>query len=78
MKRVEREAETAGFGVSMPILLGVWVVCAIIAGAIWQNLVSTTPGAQSISGIALLILSLGFGFAGVGVVCTAVDIIRKS
>lgn len=77
MRRIEREVETSGFGVSMPVLLAVWVVCAIVAGAIWQNLVSTTPGASSISTIAMIVLSLGFGFAGAGLCCLVVDIARK-
>jgi hypothetical protein len=77
MKRVEREVDTAGFGMSMPVLLGIWAVCAIIAGAIWQNLVSNTLGAQGISTTAMIILSLGFGFAGAGLVCVAVDIVRR-
>jgi hypothetical protein len=79
MRRVEqeRERDTAGFGVSIPVLLGIWAVCAIIAGLVWQNLVSTTPGAAGLSTSAMIILSLGFGFAGAGLVCLAIDIVRK-
>jgi hypothetical protein len=77
VRRYERETETYGFGVSIPILLGIWLVCAVIAGLVWQNLVSNTPGAVSISPVAMIVLSAGFGFAGAGLTCLAVDIIRK-
>ncbi|HWE61533.1 MAG TPA: hypothetical protein VHB98_07465 [Chloroflexota bacterium] len=77
MKRVEREEDFSGFGVSMPVLFGIWVVCAVIAGIVWQNLVSNTPGALSLSFSSMLILSIGFGFAGAGLICMAIDIIRQ-
>jgi hypothetical protein len=64
----------------MPVFLGIWLVCAVLAGISWQNLVSNTlasNGALSISFPALLVLSVSFGLPGAGLVCFAISIVRN-
>jgi hypothetical protein len=69
-----------GLGVSMPVFLGIWLVCAVIAGIIWENLVSGTPASTplTISFPALIVVSLSFGIAGAGLAAAAVGIFRRS
>lgn len=79
MRRGLRRDQAGGFGVTMPVFLGIWLVCAIIAGISWQNLVDNTPavGKLTISFPAMLVLSLSFGLAGAGLVAMAIDIARR-
>lgn len=76
-KVVERAREPGGFGVSIPLLLVFWAVCAVIAGAVWDSIATSAPGAQAPAFGALVALGLGFGFAGVGLICVAIDIVRR-
>jgi hypothetical protein len=75
-KVIERANEPGGVGVSIPLLLVLWAVCALIAGAVWQGIATSAPGAQAPAFGALLALGLGFGFAGAGLICVAIDIVR--
>ena len=80
---VERRDSAPGdtdLGVSMPVFLGIWLVCAVIAGLIWENLVSGTPASSAlvITFPALLVLSLSFGIAGAGLAAAAIGIFRRS
>jgi hypothetical protein len=79
MRRQQREEQPGDFGVTMPVFLGIWLVCAIIAGISWQNLVDNTPavGKLSISFPAMIVLSVGFGLPGAGLVCMALDVFRR-
>jgi hypothetical protein len=69
-----------GLGVSMPVFLGIWLVCAVIAGIIWESLVSGTPASTplEITFPALIVVSLSFGIAGAGLAAAAVGIFRRS
>jgi hypothetical protein len=63
----------------MPVFLGIWFVCALLAAISWDNLVANTPtvgGNLSIGFTSLVILSATFGLAGAGLVCFAVSIVR--
>jgi hypothetical protein len=79
MRRQQREEQPGSFGVTMPLFLIIWLVCAVIAGISWQNLVDNTPavGKLSISFPAMIVLSLSFGLPGAGLVAMALDIIRR-
>lgn len=66
-----------GFGVSMPVFLGLWLICAIVAAFIWQSLVNDTPGHNAFSALATIVLGAGFGFAGAGLAAIAVHIARN-
>ena len=79
MHRQQREGQPGSFGVTMPVFFAIWLVCAIVAGISWQNLVDNTliVGKTGISFPAMLVLSLGFGLPGAGLICMAVDIIRR-
>ena len=79
MRQVRREEEIGGFGVTMPVFLGIWLVCALLAGISWSNLVSNTlsVGKLGMTPIALIVLSVSFGLPGAGLVCMAWDIIRR-
>lgn len=80
MKRVESEPQDAGLGMSIPVFLCIWLVCAIVAGISWENLVISTPASTPlhISFPALLVLSISFGLPGAGLIAMAIDIFRKS
>lgn len=69
--------DTAGFGIAMPVFLGIWLVCSVIAGLIWQNLVSTSPGMGPLTFPATIVLSLSFGVAGAGLACVAIGLFRQ-
>ena len=75
----EGGTEPGGFGVTMPVFLGIWLVCAIVAGLVWQNLVDNTPAVSRlvITFPAMIVLSLSFGIAGAGLVSMAIDIFRR-
>jgi len=79
MRRHDQDMLPTGVAFTFPIFLGVWLVCAVVAGLIWQNLVDNTlaqtPLSLPIS--ALVVLSAGFGLAGAGLVGVAVDIVRR-
>ena len=79
MRRYEQDLAPAGAAFTLPIFFGVWLVCAVIAGLVWQNLVDNTLAQipLSLSFSALLVLSAGFGMAGAGLVSLAVDIVRR-
>lgn len=74
---LEHEEQQDGFGVGIPVFLGLWLICAVAAALIWQGLVNDTPGHNNFSAVATLVLGLGFGFAGAGLVALAVYIVRK-
>ena len=80
MKRIEvEEPQDAGLGMSLPMFLILWLVCAIAAGISWQNLVDNTPASTPlhISFPALLVLSISFGLPVAGLVAMAVNIFRR-
>ena len=79
MRRHEQERAPAGAAFTLPIFLGVWLVCAVLAGLVWQNLVDNTLAQTPLSLplSALLVLSAGFGLAGAGLVSVAADIVRR-
>ena len=79
MRRYEQETAPSGSGFTFPIFLGVWLVCAVIAGLIWQNMVDNTLSQTPLTlpTSALLVLSAGFGLAGAGLASVAVDIARR-
>jgi hypothetical protein len=64
---------------SIPVFLCIWLVCAIVAGISWENLVTNTAASTPlhISFPALLILSVSFGLPGAGLIAMAIDIFRK-
>ncbi|MGH2390347.1 MAG: hypothetical protein ACRDIE_19270 [Chloroflexota bacterium] len=78
MERREFSQGNSSFGVSMPVFLGIWLVCAVIAGLIWENLVNGTPGTLVITVPALIVVSLSFGIAGAGLAAAAVGIFRRA
>ncbi|MGH2410677.1 MAG: hypothetical protein ACRDGS_09950, partial [Chloroflexota bacterium] len=71
--------DSSGFGFSMPVFLGIWLICAVLAGLDWQNLVTNTSltSKLTISFPAMMVLSLSFGLAGAALVAAAVGIIRR-
>lgn len=78
MQQRGRATEPEGFGVTMPVFLGIWLICAIIAGLVWQNLVNNTLGSNLVITFpAMIVLSLSFGIAGAGLVAMLVDIFRR-
>jgi len=80
MQQRQPVPETNGLGVSLPVFLGIWLVCAVIAGFVWQDLVANTNNqAQqlSISVSAMFVLSITFGLPGAGLVCFAWSILRE-
>jgi hypothetical protein len=79
VKRIEREPQESGLGMSIPLFLCIWLVCAIVAGLSWENLVSNTPASTPLhmSFPALLVLSVSFGLPGAGLIAMAIDIFRK-
>ena len=77
LKERERAIVQGGFGVTIPLLLVIWAVCAVIAGAVWESIATSAPGAQAPSATSLIALGIGFGFAGTGLICMAVDIVRR-
>ncbi|HXT36158.1 MAG TPA: hypothetical protein VN837_11330 [Chloroflexota bacterium] len=79
MERREPTRDSSGFGISMPIFLGIWLICAILAGLDWQNLVTNTSltSKLTITFPAMLVLSLSFGLAGAALVAAAVGIFRR-
>ena len=80
MKWIEgEEPQDAGFGMSMPVFLVLWLVCAIAAGISWQNLVDNTPASTPLhlSFPALLVLSASFGLPVAGLIAVAVAIVRR-
>jgi uncharacterized protein (DUF983 family) len=70
----------SGLGVSMPVFLGIWLVCTIIAGLVWTNLVDNTPASSTLvlTFPALIVVSLTFGIAGAGLAAAAVGIFRSA
>ncbi len=70
----------SGLGVSMPVFLGIWLVCSIIAGLVWSNLVSNTAASSALvlTFPALIMVSLTFGVAGAGLAASAAGIFRSS
>ena len=76
--RRESSPGDAGFGVSIPVFLGIWAVCAVIAGLIWENLVHGTPASSALvlTFPALIVVSLSFGIAGAGLAAAAIGIFR--
>ncbi|HEY8286661.1 MAG TPA: hypothetical protein VIJ28_19910 [Chloroflexota bacterium] len=79
MERRELAQDSSGFGISMPIFLGIWLVCAVFAGLDWQNLVTNTSltSRLTISFPAMIVLSLSFGLAGAALISAAVGIFRR-
>jgi uncharacterized protein (DUF983 family) len=76
--RTDTAQADSGLGVSMPVFLGIWLVCAIIAGAVWSNLVTNTAASSTLvlTFPALIVVSLTFGIAGAGLAAAAVGIFR--
>jgi uncharacterized protein (DUF983 family) len=70
----------SGLGVSMPVFLGIWLVCAVIAGLVWSNLVSETPASSTLvlTFPALIVVSLTFGIAGAGLAAAAIGVFRSA
>ncbi|HVC83381.1 MAG TPA: hypothetical protein VNL35_23055 [Chloroflexota bacterium] len=79
MERREPVHDASGFGISMPVFLGIWLVCAVLAGLDWQNLVTNTSltGKLTITFPAMMVLSLSFGLAGAALIAVAVGIFRR-
>jgi hypothetical protein len=80
VRRIEvEEAQDAGLGMSLPVFLVLWLVCAIAAGISWQNLVDNTPATTPLhlSVPALLVLSISFGLPTAGLIAMAVAIFRR-
>ncbi|HVA89630.1 MAG TPA: hypothetical protein VNL71_07280 [Chloroflexota bacterium] len=79
MERREPTRDPSGFGISMPVFLGIWLVCAVVAGLDWQNLVAGTSISSklTITFPAMIVLSLSFGLAGAALVAAAVGIFRR-
>jgi hypothetical protein len=68
------------FAMSIPPFLAVWLVCAILAGISWENLVANTPtsGAPLTIGFpALIVLSVSFGLPGAGLAAFAWGIMHN-
>ena len=70
----------SGLGVSMPVFLGIWLVCTIGAGIVWSNLVSNTAASSTLvlTFPALIVVSFTFGIAGAGLAAAAVGIFRSA
>jgi hypothetical protein len=75
----DEEPQDAGIGMSAPVFLVLWLVCAIAAGISWENLVGNTPAATPlhITFPALLVLSVSFGLPSAGLLAMAIDMFRR-
>ena len=73
----EDAGDPADGGPSLPVLLLIWLVCAVLAGLVWGGITSSSPGAQSPTVFEFAALGAGFGFGGVGLVWVTADIIRR-
>jgi hypothetical protein len=73
----EDARDAADGGPSLPILLVIWLVCAVLAGLVWGGITSSSPGALSPTFFEFVALGVGFGFGGVGLVWVTGDIIRR-
>jgi hypothetical protein len=60
----------------LPYFLLVWLVCAVIAAFIWDNLIANTPGAVNFTFTARVVLAVSFGLPGAGLVSLICGIVR--
>ncbi len=78
MKQRESAASDPVLGLSMPVFLAIWLVCAVVAGISWENLVTNTPASTPLHStfLARIVLSVSFGLPGAGFISMAVGLFR--
>ena len=78
-KSMQAEVRRDYGALAMPLqyFLSIWLVCAIAAAFIWDNLIANTPGALSFAVTARILLAIGFGLPGAGLVSLLVGIVRE-
>lgn len=73
------EAQRPDYGalaMPLPYFLAVWLLCAIIAGFSWDNLIANTPGSIAFGFAARAILAVSFGLPAAGLVSLLCGIVR--